>query len=144
MHNYTLVVNGSVGKLYVDGELVSETADLFTTPADMGSSQLCYLGKSFYPDDVNFKGSIDNLKIFKAALTENEVKSVIGKAASENIDGDVNGDNKVDGGDLTALRNYLLAEKSDIIAYNADLDHNNVIDVFDLIQLRKTISALPR
>lgn len=70
----------------------------------------------FYVDLVNVKGT----------------PSVIKK-------GDANGDLKVNYDDLSALSDYILA-KSDEVELGADMDGDNVIDVFDMIMLRKYLN----
>ena len=72
-HNYTLVLNGSVAKLYLDGKLYSSTASVGTSISDLGSNVSCSLGKSPYSSDSYFKGYIDNLTIYKQALSPLEV-----------------------------------------------------------------------
>ncbi len=140
-HNYTLVVNGAVGKLYVDGELVKETSDLTTGPADMGSKQSCLIGKSYYPEDIMFSGSIDDLAIYKNALTESEVKAMLGKGKDVpvSVRGDVNGDNEFNASDLVTMQKYLLGAGTLKTPENGDLDSDNTLDVFDLISMRKLI-----
>lgn len=76
-HNYTIVVNGSTAKLYLDGEQVSQTTELTTSLADLDSGLECVIGKSFYSADNYFKGYIDNVSIYKTALNADEVNVML-------------------------------------------------------------------
>ena len=135
-HNYTLSVNGSVGKLYIDGELVTETSDLSTSPADMGTSQSLLFGKSYYPDDTYFNGMIDNLKIYRVALNNDEVSALFGK---QTMNGDLNGDFKLDSADLVLMQKFLLDNETLNQNFCADMDSDGIIDVFDLVLLRQLV-----
>lgn len=132
-HNYTLVVNGADTKLYIDGREVLHTTETHGQLADMGSGTSCYLGKSYYSDDSNFKGSIDNIKIYKCALTADEIS---GKAEAE---GDINGDGEFTVADLAVMQRFLLGRCSLTNWHNGDLCRDNRIDIFDLCLMRKLI-----
>lgn len=132
-HNYTLVVNGADTKLYIDGREVLHTTETHGQLADMGSGTSCYLGKSYYSDDSNFKGSIDNIKIYKCALTADEIS---GKAEAE---GDVNGDGEFTVADLAVMQRFLLGRGSLTNWHNGDLCRDNRIDIFDLCLMRKLL-----
>ena len=134
-HNYTLVVNGATTKLYIDGKLTDRTASTHGQLADMGTGTSCYIGKSYYADDTCFKGSIDNLKIYKCALTESEITGA--EPVPQNVKGDVNGDNAFDVADLVAMQQYLLGGQKLVVPENGDMCRDEVLDVFDLIAMRK-------
>ena len=134
-HNYTLVVSGADTKLYLDGREVLHTTETHGQIADMGSGTSCYLGKSYYSDDSYFKGSIDNIKIYKCALTESEI------SGSEAVSGDVNGDGEFTVADLVTMQKFLLGSGGLANWKNGDLCQDNVIDVFDLCFMRKLITG---
>ena len=134
-HNYTLVVSGADTKLYLDGREVLHTTETHGQIADMGSGTSCYLGKSYYSDDSCFKGSIDNIKIYKCALTESEIGGV------EAVIGDVNGDGEFTVADLVTMQKFLLGSGELANWKNGDLCQDNVIDVFDLCFMRKLITG---
>lgn len=132
-HRYVFTVNGASVRLYIDGALVSETTELTSLVADMGTSLKGYIGKSFYEGDLYFNGSIDNLSVYKQALNPDEVKAL------GSVKGDVNADGKFSVADLVLLNEYLLG-KSPLADYNAaDLHEDNVIDVYDMILMRQEI-----
>ena len=132
-HNYILVVNGADTKFYIDGREVLHTTETHGQIADMGSGTSCYLGKSYYSDDSCFKGSIDNIKIYKYALTANEI------SGNADIKGDVNGDDEFSVADLAVMQRFLLGSGSLTNWQNGDLCRDNRIDVFDLCLMRKLI-----
>lgn len=132
-HNYTLVVNGADTKLYIDGREVLHTTETHGQLADMGSGTSCYIGKSYYSDDNCFKGSIDNIKIYKCALTANEI------SGKTEVKGDVNGDGEFSVADLAAMQRFLLGNGSLTNWQNGDLCRDNRIDIFDLCLMRKLL-----
>ena len=136
-HNYTLVVNGADTKVYIDGIETMYSTETHGQIADMGSGTSCYIGKSYYADDTCFKGSIDNIKIYKCALTEAEIS---GTAASKTeVKGDVNGDGELSVADLVAMQKFILG-KGDLFDWeNGDLCGDNRIDSFDLCLMRRLL-----
>lgn len=131
-HRYTFVVNGGVSRLYVDGIMVSETSELTSSLVDMGTNLYCYIGKSFYSDDVCFKGYIDNLTIYGYALNDKEI-------LSDRIKGDVNSDGEFNVADAVSMHNYILG-KGTLADWSAgDLCNDGEISVYDLIILRKML-----
>lgn len=75
-HNYIVVVNGKTATAYLDGKPM-ETAEFTTTMSDLGNNLEYFIGKSFYSNDDYFKGSVDNVKIFREALNQNEINSLL-------------------------------------------------------------------
>ena len=134
-HNYTLVVSGADTKLYLDGKKVLHTTETHAQLADMGSDTLCYIGKSFYPDDVNFKGSIGSIRIYDTALTASEI------APQYWMTGDVNMDGEFNIADIVLLQNWLLGrENSHISNWKAgDISGDKKINVFDLCLMRRLL-----
>ncbi len=53
--------------------------------------------------------------------------------------GDVNEDEKINVLDIVALQSWLLGKDADIASYTADLDHNGVINAFDLAILKRVV-----
>ncbi|MCR5707443.1 MAG: discoidin domain-containing protein [Ruminococcus sp.] len=134
-HNYTLVVSGADTKLYLDGKEVLHTTETHGQLADMGAGTTCCIGKSFYAEDTCFKGSIDNLKIYRCALTAEEI------GGSPEVSGDVNADSTFSVADLVAMQKYVLgAPDADLTDCQAgDLCKDGRLDTFDLIAMRQEI-----
>ena len=133
-HNYTLVVSGANTKLYLDGKEVCHTTETHGQLADMDSGTSSFIGKSYYADDTCFKGSIDNIRIYKSALTASEIGG-----ASE-VHGDVNADGEFNLADVVTLQNWLL-QKSGTQLKNwkaADLCTDGKLNVFDLMLLKRS------
>jgi hypothetical protein len=59
--------------LYFNGELVGIREGLTLLPMDMGDTPQNYIGKSQWPDPL-FNGSVDEFRIYDAALTADEVR----------------------------------------------------------------------
>lgn len=132
-HRYIFVVSGAEAKLYVDGVFVSSTTELTTLAADLGSSQVCYIGKSFYGEDANFSGAIDNLAVYRQALNPDEV------AAISAVKGDVNADGQFSVADLVAMEGFLLGRSGLKNGKAGDLCADGVIDSFDFVVMRRMI-----
>ncbi len=134
-HNYTLVANGATTAVYIDGRKAAETTETHGQLADMGSGTSCLIGKSYYADDTCFKGSVDNLKIYRCALSEAEITG--GGTSQNSIKGDVNGDGKLSVADLVAVQQFLLGNGTLKAPSNGDLCEDGAIDVFDMVKMRK-------
>ena len=132
-HNYTLIISGADTKVFIDGKEVLHTTETHGQLADMGSGTLSYIGKSFYPDDSNFKGSIDNIRIYKCALSSYEI------SGKETVKGDVNGDGTFSVADLVVTQQFILGHGTLSEWKNGDLCKDNRIDMFDLCQMRKNL-----
>ena len=135
-HRYILTVNGGDAKLYIDGKYVGGTTELHTLAADMGSGQVCYIGRSFYPDDINFSGAIDNLSVYRTALSPSEVQIL------SCTPGDVNCDRKVNIADIVTLQRFLLGSGNINNTGNTDICPDGHIDAFDLTALRQMILGI--
>ena len=134
-NSYVLAVNGATVRLYKNGTLVKQTTDLTTMPADMGSKLHVYLGRSFYKDDVGFSGAIDNVKIYRNALTESEIAG----EQPKNLRGDVTADGAVNIADAVALQKYLLTSGTLKAWQQGDLNDDGRLTSADLSLLKRII-----
>lgn len=132
-NSYALSVNGSTARLYKNGALVQQTTDLTTVPADMGSKLHVYFGKSFYADDVGFSGLLDNIRIYRCALTQ---KEIAGDAQTEPKKGDVNGDGAVSIADAVMLQKYLLTAGTLKQWQQGDMNDDGILNAADLTGLK--------
>jgi len=77
-HHVAVTIDGDTKemKLYLDGHLVGSavTAKL---PADLGNTTQNWLGRSQWPDPY-FNGSLDDFRIYSRALSEAEVRYLVG------------------------------------------------------------------
>ena len=73
--NLKLVVTRDSISIYRDGELVAEKQNTGISISDLGDNLKAYLGKSFYGEDLYFRGYFDNVKVFDYAMSEWEVKT---------------------------------------------------------------------
>lgn len=71
--NVKIIMNGHQMSMYVDGTLVG-TNNYVRSINDLGNNLLAYLGKSFYSNDLYFKGYYDNIKVYNRVLTKAEIK----------------------------------------------------------------------
>lgn len=132
-HNYTLVVSGADTKLYLDGKEVCHTTETHGQLADMGSGTSSFIGKSYYADDTCFKGSIDNIRIYKSALTASEI------GGTSEVRGDVNADGEFNIADVVTLQNWLLQKPGTQLKNwkSADLSTDGKLNVFDLCLMKR-------
>ncbi|MFT3787364.1 MAG: alginate lyase family protein [Tepidisphaeraceae bacterium] len=70
-----VVLNGSVGTLYLNGVQAGQTTNLTLNPSSLGNTTLNYLGKSQWADPY-LTGSLDDFRIYNRALTSAEVSSL--------------------------------------------------------------------
>ncbi|MBO4878090.1 MAG: discoidin domain-containing protein [Ruminococcus sp.] len=140
-HRYVLVVNGSTGTLYVDGQQVAQDSTLSTHAADLGTSQSCYIGLSYYPDDIGFTGSVDNFSLYRHALTPAEVAALGSSQQVQpaEVKGDVNADGAFNAADLVAMERFLLGAGELKAPAAGDLIADGITDTFDLIAMRRLI-----
>lgn len=69
-----VTLSGNTGTLYLNGAAV-DTRTITIDPADF-SPALNYLGKSLFSADPYLNGSVDDLRVFKRALTSTEVAAL--------------------------------------------------------------------
>ena len=136
-HSYALSVTGTSCTLYVDGTAVAEVSDLNTSPADMGSSQKFLLGKSFYKDDVGYSGYLDNVAVYRTALTAEEIRALHNPA--QQLQGDVNADGSVNTADAVAMTKFLSANGTLADWEAGDLDGDSRITAKYLTLLKRIL-----
>ncbi len=75
-HHYTVTLSEDSVRLYVDGELVAGSADITIRPADF-KPRRNYIGRSQFASDPLLRGTIDDIRIYNTALTEEEIVRVM-------------------------------------------------------------------
>ena len=73
--NLKIVATPDRISLYRDGELIAKQ-DVTVSMSDLGDNLLAYLGKSFYDEDLYFRGYFDNVKVYDYAMGRDEVARV--------------------------------------------------------------------
>lgn len=68
-----VVKNGNVGQLYVNGALVGTNSSMTLSPSSLGNTTQNWVGRSQYSADPSFAGMVDDLRIYRSALTPAEV-----------------------------------------------------------------------
>lgn len=71
-HHVAVTLSGSVGTLYLNGVPVGTNDSMTLTPADLGSTNRNYLGKSQWPDP-HFDGAMDEVRIDSRAWSAQEI-----------------------------------------------------------------------
>jgi hypothetical protein len=78
-HHVAIVFNNATMRmdLYLDGQVVGSGATTLL-PKDLGNTTQNWLGRSQYPADAYFTGSLDEFRIFNRALSAAEVRYLAG------------------------------------------------------------------
>ena len=74
----TVTIGSDRTVIYVDGEVAGSSTGITIKPSDIRPA-LNYIGRSQFNSDPLFAGYIDDLRIFNYALTQEEVKEVMGQ-----------------------------------------------------------------
>ncbi|HIY31445.1 MAG TPA: family 43 glycosylhydrolase [Candidatus Mediterraneibacter avicola] len=82
--NLKIVATPDRISLYRDGELIAER-DVTVSMSDLGDDLLAYLGKSFYDEDLYFRGFFDNVKVYNFAMSGDEIARVYADEEAERI-----------------------------------------------------------
>lgn len=80
-----VVLQGDLGKLYVDGALAATNA--VTLNPSMLNPAINYIGKSQFAGDVLFGGRVDDLQIYNRALSDFEIANLANPALDSDGDG---------------------------------------------------------
>lgn len=75
-HHFAVTLDKDAVTLYQDGEAVATSSDITLRPADFMPVRN-YIGRSQFTADPLFGGSIGDVRIYNAALTDAEVKTVM-------------------------------------------------------------------
>src|SRR6185436_13043505 len=70
-----VTLNGSTGKLFVNGLPVATNASMSINPGDVGT-KFNFLGKSRFSADPLFSGRFDDFRFISSALTDAQVAAV--------------------------------------------------------------------
>jgi fibronectin type 3 domain-containing protein len=70
-----VVLNGSVGTLYVNGIQVGRNSSMTLNPGSLGTTTLNYIGKSQF-NDPYLNGRVDDFRIYSRALSSSEISTL--------------------------------------------------------------------
>jgi len=73
---FIFTYNGTLATLYEYDTSVARNANVTIKPSDLGETKYNYIGKPAYRADNYFKGSIKDFRIYKRALTFDEVRQL--------------------------------------------------------------------
>ncbi len=113
-----VVLQGTVGVLYVNGGEVGRNSSMTLTPSSLGNTTQNYIGKSQYADPY-LDGRVDDFRILSRALSSREVAAM---ANPPDLFGDYNRDNAVDAADYTVWRDTLGATVPAYVGADGDGD----------------------
>lgn len=71
-HHVAVTLGGNTGKMFVDGVWYATNPNMTLNPVDL-KTILNYIGKSQWPQDAEFNGLIDELKIYNYARTNEQI-----------------------------------------------------------------------
>ncbi len=71
-HHVAVTINVSTITLYLDGAVLA-TGSTNLTPSDLGNTTNNWLGRSQWPADAYFNGSLDDFRIYSYALSQAEI-----------------------------------------------------------------------
>lgn len=82
-HTITMVISNGATYLYVNGVKIADGMrnDAGITTTELGENLKGYIGKSFYDEDLFFKGYYDNIRIYDRALSDSEVTESVADRA---------------------------------------------------------------
>jgi fibronectin type 3 domain-containing protein len=72
-----VTLDGSVGRLYVNGIQVGENTNLTLTPASLGTLTNLYLGKSQFAADPYLNGTLDDFRIYGQAFRASDITDFV-------------------------------------------------------------------
>lgn len=75
-HRVAVTLAGNVGTIYVDGVAVATNTNITLKPLNMGTATQCYIGKSQFSSDPYLDGSVDEFRIYNAALSASQVAAL--------------------------------------------------------------------
>ncbi len=73
-----VTLSGTTGTLYVNGTAVGTNTNMTLDPADLGDTTQDWIGRSQYPGDPYYNGSIDDFQVYSRALPAAEVAALAG------------------------------------------------------------------
>lgn len=71
-----VTLSGSVGSIYVNGQLVGQNTNMSLTPSCLPATTTNYIGKSRWSGDPYLNGKVDDFRIYRGALSAADVQDL--------------------------------------------------------------------
>ncbi len=75
-HHIAFTLDSDSVKIYVDGSEVANSTEITIRPTDLMTSR-CYVGRSHIIADPLYQGGVDDLRIYRGALTADQVTAIM-------------------------------------------------------------------
>jgi fibronectin type 3 domain-containing protein len=72
-----VTLDGSVGRLYLNGTQVGVNSSMTLTPASLGALTNLYLGRSEFGADPYLNGSLDDFRIYTRAFSASDIQTLV-------------------------------------------------------------------
>jgi hypothetical protein len=99
----TIDADNDTSAMYLDGLMVVQNTEATVSPNDLGEPNQNWLGRSQYAADPNYRGMIDDFRIYNRALSAGEVASLAGRIEPFSIPADLYEDGAIDLKDFADL-----------------------------------------
>ncbi|WP_187262022.1 cellulase family glycosylhydrolase [Pontibacter beigongshangensis] len=80
-----VTLSGNVGIMYINGREVGRNNNMTLKPSDLGFTENNYIGKSQFPNDPNFRGLIDEFRIYSKALSPEDIQGLLNPTFEQSI-----------------------------------------------------------
>jgi hypothetical protein len=132
-HHIAVTIGDEKVVLYVDGVAKANSSTMKIRPSDIKPVRN-YIGRSQFVSDARFKGYIDDFVVYNYALSsENVTRLYNGESPEpEYVRGDVNSDGIVNGTDIQAVINFIIAGTYD---EKADVNKDDVVNGTDIQEI---------
>jgi hypothetical protein len=74
-HHVAVTINGSVGTMYFDGNVVGTNNSMSFNPSSLGSTTNNWLGRSAFVADPYLNGTEDEVRIWSVARTQSQIQA---------------------------------------------------------------------
>jgi hypothetical protein len=84
-HQVAVTLNSGTGILYMDGAAVGTNASMSLNPSSLGVTTNNYIGRSQSGSETYLNGSIDEFRIYNAALTSTEIAATVALGSGQQL-----------------------------------------------------------
>jgi hypothetical protein len=79
-----ITLTGTTGRMYVNGAMVAQNANMTLSPSSMGNTTQNYIGRSQYPDPL-LNAAVDDFQIYDRALSADELAALQSAPGAGNV-----------------------------------------------------------